>query len=150
MARENKHNCLVSNWDRCLMVVVYIAISVLSLYPLKDIPQIVNVPFADKWAHCLMYFGVSCCAWIMVAVSGGSSRSAGSGRRHRFFWQTFFTLILPIVFGGVMEILQASINTGRSGDIMDFLANSVGVLLALPVGLYVILPTIRRFIGQAH
>lgn len=45
-------------------------------------------------------------------------------------------VVSPILMSGLIEILQAYCTGGRrSGDWMDFLANSIGVVLGLVVGL---------------
>ena len=38
--------------------------------------------------------------------------------------------LISITYGGILEILQATLLSERSGDIFDFIANSSGVLLA--------------------
>ena len=41
---------------------------------------------------------------------------------------------------GCIELMQTYLTTNRSGDWLDFLANSTGVLLAVVFGYYVIRP----------
>ena len=45
---------------------------------------------------------------------------------------------------GCIELMQAYLTTNRSGDWLDFLANSTGVLLAVLFGYYVIRPFLWR------
>ena len=44
------------------------------------------------------------------------------------------TLGWPVCFGGLVEVLQATLTTCRSGDWLDFVADAVGVLCAAPLG----------------
>ena len=64
-------------------------------------------------------------------------------RLHKFIvWKKLITggIILPIFMSGCIELLQASCTDNRSGDWLDFLANSLGVGLALPVNYYILRP----------
>ncbi len=47
-------------------------------------------------------------------------------------WKVAFTVAvaLPIVLSGLLELAQAYLTTCRSGEWLDFAANSVGVALA--------------------
>ena len=45
-------------------------------------------------------------------------------------------VLFPIALGGLMELGQAYLTTCRNGDVIDFIANSIGVLIALPIGLF--------------
>ena len=43
----------------------------------------------------------------------------------------YFTIsLICIAYGGIIELLQASMFKDRSADILDFIANSVGVIIA--------------------
>jgi VanZ family protein len=51
-------------------------------------------------------------------------------------WKVFlFAWLAPIVMSGIIELMQEHCTTTRSGEWLDFLANSTGVTLAVPVGL---------------
>ena len=53
-------------------------------------------------------------------------------RRWTFLW----LFILPIIMGGLIEIVQATCTGGhRSGDIMDWAADAVGVVLGQLIGI---------------
>ena len=48
-------------------------------------------------------------------------------------------VLVPILMSGLIEILQATCTGGRrSGDILDFVANSLGVLLGWLLGTTVV------------
>ena len=48
-----------------------------------------------------------------------------------FFW----AWLMPVIMGGVLELLQAYCTTTRNGDWLDFSANATGVTLAGILGL---------------
>ncbi len=103
-----------------------VVIAVLSLMPVPEIPDMPNVPLMDKWMHFVMYGGLACAVWFDIC-------------RHRLklgFWTVVcLTFIYPIVFGGLMELAQAYLTTCRSGDWWDAVADAVGVIIAVPIGL---------------
>lgn len=99
-----------------LTVILLVVITFLSLYPFTDVPE-VNVPFADKWTHMVMYGGFS----MAVLVDMCRQKAV-----RRIFLYIF---LLPTLYGGLMELAQAYLTTTRSGDWYDFLADGVGSLL---------------------
>ncbi len=103
-----------------------VAIAVLSLMPVPEIPQMPDVPLVDKWAHFVMYGSLACAVWFDIC-------------RHRLklgFWAVAgLTFFFPIVLGGLMELAQAYLTTCRSGDWWDAVADTVGVIIAVPIGL---------------
>ncbi len=107
-------------------------ISLIILYlccfiPVKDIPE-VTIDFlipTDKIVHFCMYLGLSVATAINY-IHG-----------ERGFVNTFKLLIiaflLPILYGGVIELLQHYYFPPREGDWFDFLAGTLGSLSALPI-----------------
>ena len=100
---------------------------VLSLVPFFPDTPLDNVKFIDKWTHLAMYGGTCTVMWWEYL----------SRHRHRDWRRIFLYLIIaPIVMGGVLELLQAYCTFGRrSGEWLDFVANTTGVFLATVVGL---------------
>ena len=91
-------------------------------YPLS----VLCILFIDKWTHLIMYGGTCSVIWLEYL------------RRHdRIDWRKI--LLLPvlgmILLGGLMELLQAYCTTTRSGEWLDFWADSAGVLLGNALGL---------------
>ena len=86
-----------------------------------------DVPFMDKWTHIVMYGGT--CSMIWIETLRGQRPFPGMYRMLAYSW------LCPILMSGLIELLQAYCTGGRrSGDWMDFLANSVGATLALALG----------------
>lgn len=112
-------------------LVVLVAVLYLTLYPNplpdNDIPMF---PGADKVVHALMMFGLSGC----VAYDYMRSRY-GHGKTEPPKGMLLCLLALTILFGGVIELLQSWMDMGRSEDILDFVADAAGAVLAFVVEL---------------
>lgn len=112
-------------------LVVLVAVLYLTLYPNplpdNDIPLF---PGADKVVHALMMFGLSGC----VAYDYMRSRY-GKGKTDPPKRMLSCLLAFTILFGGVIELLQSWMDLGRSEDIIDFVADAVGAIMAFVVEL---------------
>lgn len=72
--------------------------------------------YTDKFEHVLAYTVVSF-FWML---------SRETGKINLRFWSL---LTLIIGYGIIIELLQMSVTTNRTGDLLDVLANSIGVVL---------------------
>ena len=101
-------------------------ICMLSLTPFFPETPLDGVQFIDKWTHLVMYGGTCSVIWMEYLRS-----------HHRIEWCKVILLALVgmILLGGLMELLQAYCTTTRSGEWLDFWADTVGVLLGNGVGL---------------
>ena len=89
--------------------------------------ELEEVPFIDKWVHIIMYGGTCTILWIEYLRS---HTTLNKGKLFRWAW------LAPIVMSGIIELLQEyCTNHQRSGDWLDFAANSIGVTLAVVLGL---------------
>lgn len=98
----------------------------LSLLPIPDMKVGVEVPLADKWTHMLMYGVLTLTIWFEYRRCHASL----SGPK-LFVW----AFLAPIAMGGLLELGQAYLTTCRSGEWLDFVANSIGVCLGTVGGL---------------
>lgn len=98
---------------------------VLSLLPFFPETPLDDVEFIDKWTHLVMYGGTCTVIWWEYL----RSHSALNSRK------LLITLAGMILLGGLMELLQAYCTTTRSGEWLDFWADSLGVVLGYAVGL---------------
>ncbi len=73
----------------------------------------------DKFVHASMFF-ILCSLLFIVAIKREQSKNA-----------LFIYLLGCIVYGGILEIMQAKCFSNRSGDWLDFIANSFGCLISL-------------------
>ncbi len=81
-----------------------------------------NVAFIDKWAHIIMYGVTSAVIWEEYL-----KKNEKISKKKLFF----FAWLFPILMSGAIELMQEYLTNGRrSGDWLDFAANSVGVTLS--------------------
>jgi VanZ family protein len=96
-------------WAIGWAMVIYIAVSCLE--PARYVP---NLHLWDKAEHALAFFGMS--VWF-----------GGVVRRSRYP----LIAVAMLLFGGGIEIAQGEMRLGRDEDIMDFVADSVGIAVAM-------------------
>lgn len=100
-------------------LILIAAIWYLSLFTPPE-TRLDNVRFIDKWVHLLMYGTLSVVLWIEVLRQKDVIRSG-----HEYVGIFFF----PIIMGGLVELVQAYCTANRTGDWLDFLANTVGAVI---------------------
>lgn len=101
-------------------LIIAIVITIISLIPIPEVPQLKDISLLDKWVHFLMYGTLSLCIWVEYL------------RQHKkvnWLRTTIGAVVAPILMSGILELMQAYCTTCRSGDWLDFLANSIGVAL---------------------
>ena len=119
-----------------LSILVVAIICYLSFFtpPKTDMEEIPNI---DKLVHLCMYGGLTLVLWFEYL------------RRHTgICWRRIVLLgiVFPVLMSGMIEILQATCTSNRSGDWLDFAANCAGVLLGCLFSYYVTRPFLRRHI----
>lgn len=109
-----------------LSLLVIAAIVFLSLFnPPKT--KLDTVTYIDKIAHVCMYGGLELIIWLEYL------------RHHAGLEKVKIILlgiIAPIVLGGAMEVAQALLTQNRSGDWIDLVADTVGVLAGAALGYF--------------
>lgn len=108
------------------------AVIFLSFFKPPRVQMVEHIAGVDKMIHALMYVALSLALWLEYM------------RAHRrglkIFWVWILAFVFPIVFGGVVEILQGLCTTYRGAEWIDFLADVLGTTLATLVvrctGLY--------------
>jgi VanZ family protein len=107
-------------------VIVVLAVLYLTLVP-KPLPDNDLKLFegADKVVHAIMFFGV------MICMAFDYTRK----RSHVSATPLIGFCIIAIAFGGAIEYIQDWMGLGRSKDIYDFVADSIGAVIALVVSL---------------
>lgn len=111
-----------------LTLLTVAAICYLSFFtpPQTELNNISNI---DKLVHTCMYGGLSIIIWWEYL------------RKHdTICWKRFIpiSVVFPIMMSGIIELLQAYCTTNRSGEWLDFVANSFGVVLAFIAGNFVL------------
>ena len=95
-----------------LIIAIFITVSILYLSLMKMPKYNVAISHLDKWQHCFAYLVLT------------------------FFWlyafyekeRKYLIIFCCILFGILIEVLQYTITNYRTGDYLDVLANSSGVL----------------------
>ena len=105
----------------CIVLIWYLCIWFLPpKTPLND------VSFIDKWTHFVMYGGTCSVIWYEYLRS---HRSINGWKLFLFAW------LAPALMSGVIELVQAYCTTNRSGEWLDFAANTTGCTLGAIVGM---------------
>lgn len=100
------------------------------LMPADDMPRIEwnFIIEKDKVVHFLMYLGLAGVA---------SFNYIYDKKGHIIILKLIiFAILIPVLYGGLIEILQAKFFPERSGDWYDFLADILGALASLPFSLW--------------
>jgi VanZ family protein len=103
-----------------------IVIVFLSLLPGTDIPtpSFLRIPYFDKIVHFFMYF-----IFALLIIYGYLKYTKGNLRKKHII----ISFIIVVFWGGLMELLQGifQFSLGRSMDLIDFIANLTGSLVAI-------------------
>lgn len=121
----------LKNYPISLMLIIVICYLSFFTPPKTDMEEI---PGIDKLVHTCMYGGLCLVIWFEYL------------RHHRTISRQKMLIggiIAPTAMSGLIELAQAYCTTGRSGDWLDFLANTLGVLLATAIGYYGLRPYFR-------
>lgn len=122
-----------------ISMLVILAVIYLSFFrpPSTDLD---SIPHIDKVVHVCMYFGMSGMLWLEFLRAHRRDRAP--------LWHAWVGAFLcPVLFSGVVELLQAYCTTYRGGDWLDFAANAAGAVLATAVALAVRRALRRRSAG---
>lgn len=103
-----------------------LAIVLLSLLPVPDVRMTVEVPLMDKWTHMVMYGVLTLVIWLEYIRAH---------RQMRGLRLLLLAFLAPIAMGGALELMQAYLTTCRSGEWLDFVANSIGAVVGAGCGL---------------
>ena len=109
-----------------LSVLCIALIGVLSLTPFFPETPLDDVAFIDKWTHMVMYGGTCSVIWWEYLRSH---------RRIDRLRLLLWAVAGMVMLGGLMELMQAYCTTTRSGEWLDFWADSLGVLVGTGIGL---------------
>ena len=101
---------------------------VLSLSPFFPETPLDDIKFIDKWTHLVMYGGTCSVIWWEYV-----NTHQQLDIRKLLLW----AVVGMIALGGLMELLQAYCTSTRSGEWLDFFADSVGVVLGTLIGLLI-------------
>ena len=124
MIRKNKFSILLA------LIIMYLSLT--SSQTFHKVP-LINIPNIDKIIHFGMYFG-------LMSVIILENRTNLRNNRH-----LFLTGLIPLLYGIIMEILQATVTVTRTASFYDALANSSGILVSILLWIW-IKPRIKQTI----
>jgi VanZ family protein len=85
----------------------------------------INTPNFDKLVHFCMYFGLMLVMMIENIKNIKNTRSL------------FLLGLIPLFYGIIIEIMQATLTTTRSGSIFDALANAAGIIVSILLWMWI-------------
>jgi VanZ family protein len=91
-----------------------------------EAPPITNF---DKLVHFLMFMGISGAIFF--------DNTSYFRKRISLLRILLGSFLFPVIFGGIIEILQAFLVQSRSGDWMDFLFDTTGAFLGILICLLI-------------
>ncbi|QNM85352.1 VanZ family protein [Polaribacter pectinis] len=104
--------------DNIFLIAIFITILIGYLSLMKMPKYAPNVSGIDKWEHSFAYFTLTIC-WLFTFYKKPTKK--------------YIVIISCILYGIVIEVLQSTVTSYRTGDYLDILANTLGVLLGLLV-----------------
>ncbi len=105
--------------SRLLAVLWTVAILVACTVPGSGLPDSDFLPFGqDKWAHAGLFFGFG---WLWVRALPA---------------RPWLVVLAGVGYAVATELWQASLPTGRSGEVLDALADVLGLALGIAAGLW--------------
>ena len=117
--------------DYLLSLFLTVIIWVLCFINVPETP-LENITLMDKWTHIAMYLVLGIV--IFWESNRKRKRAMPPVREMKKAKVVLWTFVLPALMGGLIEILQANCTGGRrSGDWLDFAADSIGAALALAI-----------------
>ncbi len=121
-------NLIKSFWKPVLWGITIIILSLMSGKDVKKI-NIFNFEHADKIIHFIMYFVFS---YFLF-----ESFLKYFKTKIKTYRKIVYVLTISVLFGIIMEILQIMLIVNRSGEVLDFIANTIGSILALILFKYI-------------
>lgn len=112
-----------------LSLSVILTVIYLSFFKPPSVEELDKIPYIDKVVHICMYFGMSGMLWLEFLRAHRKDNTP--------LWHAWVgALFCPVLFSGVVELLQEYCTTYRGGDWMDFAANATGATLASVAGFF--------------
>ena len=106
--------------DNSIIIAVGITLSIICLSLMKISHNPINITFnnIDKVYHGIAYFTLSF-SWLIAYYKKPKKKRV--------------IIISCIIFGIIIELLQSTFTNYRTGDYLDVIANSSGILIALVI-----------------
>ncbi len=108
-------------------LIIFTGTCILNSNDVPDLPQ--GIPW-DKIGHFGMFFSLS-------AISFFNYYRLHNGNPSTYKW-IVWGFILPVIYGGVIELLQKHFFSSRSAEWGDFIADIIGSLAAMVLAFYLL------------
>lgn len=118
-----------------LSLAVLIAILYLSFFKPPTVP-FNTVKHLDKVVHLLMYGGLCSVLWFEYFLTHSKVNTMKV---------VLWIFVAPVLFSGAIEFGQSYLTSYRGGDLVDFVFNSLGVVLAALFSAYVTWPLMKKY-----
>ena len=115
MKKNNKFSILFS------LVILYLSLANAKTF---ENAGLFDIPYLDKFVHFGLYF-------LFMAVIILEHRNLFSNTR-----QIIVVALIPVFFGGLMELAQAGFTETRKADILDIMFNTAGTASAVCIWLF--------------
>lgn len=115
MIKQNKFSILIS------LVILYLSLANAKTF---ESAGLFDIPYLDKFVHFGLYF-------LFMAVIILEHRNLFSNTR-----QIIVVALIPVFFGGLMELAQAGFTETRKADILDIMFNTAGTASAVCIWLF--------------
>lgn len=118
----NIKNSLALNkyfWPAAAWTITITVACLVSMDTFGNAPSVFDSPNKDKYLHAIFYFGFTV-LWVLFLKTRPGIKNP-----------IFLGFALAVLYGIIIEVCQSVFTTGRSGDVMDSLANTAGAAIAV-------------------
>jgi VanZ family protein len=86
--------------------------------------RMLEIPYIDKIGHFVMYSIFS----AVLLLDSGKWQYAISFH--------YFILLIPVIFGALMEVMQMTFTTSRKAEILDLVADIAGIAAGIILAMF--------------
>lgn len=115
MIRKNKFSILIS------LIILYLSLANAKVF---ESAGFFDIPYLDKFVHFGLYF-------LFMAVIILEHRKSFVNTR-----QIIIFALIPVFFGGLIELAQSGFTDSRKADILDIMFNTAGTATAVCIWLF--------------
>jgi VanZ family protein len=115
MIKKNKFSILIS------LLILYLSLANAKTF---ENAGFFDIPYLDKFVHFGLYF-------LFMAIIILEHRDSFINTR-----QIIVIALIPVFFGGLMELFQAGFTNTRKADILDIMFNTAGTASAVCIWLF--------------
>ena len=120
-----------------LSIAIILLVTYLSFFKPPQ-TELDDVPGIDKLAHTAMYFVMAGLLWFEFY--------RGRRKTNAPMWHAWVgAFFCPLIYGGLVELLQEYCTEYRGGEWLDFAANSSGVILAAILAVTLLPKLLKKF-----